>query len=242
MTKGEFHRRCHETWKSHPCAAVQLLPACGKVTGYIRVARVNRRPPVTGQQWGVILDAERAKSIVSDRMQRSTVVGVVGWYKYVFRILPVHGDTRSLNNENANTMPVHYTVQHCSEWHVLFVQWLRNYRWIKAGTRSLRVPSHRWSDVQEGKSPLTIVGMSYIFLHDPVSYSVGTEVLTLAVKRPGSWVERTPPSYAKFKNVWSCTSLSPVFMEWTGRTLAIPSICTRWHCKWIYCTEWHTKQ
>jgi len=53
-----------------------------------------------------------------------------------------------------------------------------------------------------------------------------------------SW---TPPSNAESKNVWSCTSLSPVFMEWTVRTVAIPSICTRWHRKWIYCTEWRTK-
>jgi hypothetical protein len=177
-------------------------------------------------------------------MQRNTVVVSVGCYTYVFRILSLHGDTWLLNNENTNTIPVHHTVQHYSEWHVLFVQWLGNYRWTKAGTWCLRVPSHRLSDVvQEGKSPLlTIVCMSYIFLHVPVSYSVGTEVLSLAVKRPGSWVQRTPPSSAESKNVWSCTSLSLVFIEWTGRTLAILSICTRWHRKRIYCTKWHTKQ
>ena len=147
-------------------------------------------PSVAGQQWRVLLYAERGKSVVSDRMQRNTVVGPVGWYKYVFRILSVHGDTWLLNNENTSIMPVHHTVQHYCEWRVLFVHWLGNYRWRKTGTRCSRVTSHQLSDVvQEGKSPLlTIVCVSYIFLHDPVSYSVGTEVLSQAVKRPGSWV------------------------------------------------------
>jgi hypothetical protein len=64
---------------------------CDKATGH--VARVNGRPSVADQQRGVMLDAERCKSIVSDRMQRNTVVGPVGWYTYVFCFLFVQGDT-----------------------------------------------------------------------------------------------------------------------------------------------------
>lgn len=41
------------------------------------------------------------------------------------------------------------------------------------------------------------------------------------------------------KNVWSYTLLSPVFMEWTGRTQAILPIFTLWHRKCICCTVAH---
>lgn len=47
---------------------------------------------MTEQQRGVKLDAERGKNVVSDLMQRNTVVGPVVWYKYVFCSLCSQGD------------------------------------------------------------------------------------------------------------------------------------------------------
>jgi len=69
----------------------QILAACDKDTGHI--TGVYGRPPVAGLQRGVMLDAEHGKNVLSDRMQRNTVVGPVGWYKCVFCSLCVHGDT-----------------------------------------------------------------------------------------------------------------------------------------------------
>ena len=60
------------------------------VTGHI--SGVSGRPPVTGQQRGVMLDAEGGKSHVSDRMKRNIVFGPVGSYKYAFLSLCVQGD------------------------------------------------------------------------------------------------------------------------------------------------------
>jgi hypothetical protein len=55
------------------------------------------------------------------------------------------------------------------------------------------------------------------FVAHPASCSVGAEVFFPGVKRPGQEVDHSPPSSAKVKNEWSCTTAPPVCLLGVGR-------------------------
>jgi hypothetical protein len=47
----------------------------------------------------------------------------------------------------------------------------------------------------------------------PASYPMGNGALSVGVKRQGREADHSPPSSAKVKNVWSCTSTSPIHLH-----------------------------
>jgi hypothetical protein len=47
----------------------------------------------------------------------------------------------------------------------------------------------------------------------PASYLMGTRDCFPGLKQPGSEADNSPPSSAKVKNAWSCTSTPPICLH-----------------------------